>query len=76
MNYTEKRYNETIEDCGYAIGQEVPYRNTRSNIKSARIDSFVIVDSGRVWFKGVDTVSKANVYYPVHLSKELQVKTS
>lgn len=56
----------------YNIGDIVPYRNTRGNIKLARITSFEKVDNGKTWFKGIDTQTEANVWYPVHISKELK----
>lgn len=56
----------------YNIGDMVPYRNTRGNIKLARITSFEKVDNGKTWFKGIDTQTEANVWYPVHISKELK----
>lgn len=55
----------------YKIGDIVPYRNTRENVKLAQITSFQTVGSGKVWFNGVDTVTKAKVWYPVHISEKL-----
>lgn len=56
---------------GYNIGDTVPYKNTRGNIKLAKISSFETVDNGKTWFHGVDTVTGAKVWYPVHISKTL-----
>ena len=53
------------------IGDIVPYKNTRSNIKLAEILSFETVESGKVWFHGIDTETKAKVWYPVHISQTL-----
>ena len=53
------------------IGDIVPYKNTRGNIKLAEIASFETVDNGKVWFHGIDTVTKAKVWYPVHISQTL-----
>ncbi|WP_099465156.1 hypothetical protein [Parabacteroides provencensis] len=55
----------------YKIGDIVLYRNTRGNIKRAEITSFKIVENGNTWFNGIDTVSKAKVWYPVHISEKL-----
>ena len=42
----------------FKVGDIVPYRNTRGNIKKAEITSFETVDNGKVWFHGIDTVPK------------------
>lgn len=55
----------------FKIGDIVSYRNTRGNIKKAEITSFETVDNGKVWFHGIDTETKANVWYPVHISETL-----
>lgn len=55
----------------YKVGDIVPYRNTRGNVKYAKITSFKTVSNGDVWFYGIDTVTKANVWYPVHISETL-----
>lgn len=55
----------------YNIGDIVPYRNTKGNVKQARITSFEKVDNGKTWFHGVDTVTGAKVWYPVHISQTL-----
>lgn len=57
-----------MEESPYNIGDVVPYKNTRGNIKEAAITSFEVVENGEIWFKGIDTVTKAKVWYPVHLS--------
>lgn len=56
----------------YNIGDVVPYKNTRGNVKLARITAFEKVDNGKIWFKGIDTQTEANVWYPVHISKTLK----
>ena len=53
------------------IGHVVPYKNTRGNICEAKINSFKIVENGNVWFYGTDTITKAEVFYPIHLSANL-----
>lgn len=53
------------------IGDIVPYKNSRSNIKLAQITSFKTVENGKVWFNGIDTETKAKVWYPVHISQTL-----
>lgn len=57
---------------GYNIGDTVPYKNTRGNVKLAKISSFETVDNGKTWFHGVDTVTGAKVWYPVHISQTLE----
>lgn len=57
----------------YKIGDVVPYRNTRGNIKLAKITSFETVDNGKVWFHGINIETKAKVWYPVHISKTLKI---
>lgn len=61
-----------VENGGYKVGEIVPYINTRSNQKDAEITSFKTVVNGDIWFYGIDTVTKAKVFYPVHLSIELK----
>lgn len=54
------------------IGDVVPYKNTRGNIKNAEITSFEVIErNGKIWFHGIDTISKAKVWYPTHISLEL-----
>lgn len=60
-------------DNGYKIGDVVPYRNTRGKIKRAKITSFETVENGKVWFHGINTETKAKVWYPVHISKMLKL---
>lgn len=60
-------------DNDYKIGDIVPYRNTRGNIKFAKIASLQTVRNGKVWFNGIDTETKAKVWYPVHISKTLKI---
>lgn len=59
----------------YKVGDIVPYRNTRSNIKHAKIISFETVDNEKIWFWGIDTVTGAKVWYPVHQSEKLDLQT-
>ncbi|WP_278625370.1 hypothetical protein [Parabacteroides gordonii] len=59
----------------YKIGDIVPYRNTRSNVKRAKITSLETVDNGKIWFWGIDTVTGAKVWYPVHRSEQLELQT-
>jgi len=56
----------------FKTGDIVPYKNTRGNIKLAKIASFETVDNGNIWFRGIDTVTNAKVWYPVHISKTLK----
>lgn len=55
----------------YKVGDIVPYKNTRGNIRNAEITSFETVDNGKIWFNGIDTETKAKVWYPVHISQTL-----
>ena len=55
----------------YKVGDIVPYRNSRSYIKHAKITSFQTVENGKVWFHGIDTATKAKVWYHVHISETL-----
>lgn len=63
------QYNSEMSK--FKVGDIVPYRNTRGNIKKAEITSFETVDNGKVWFHGIDTDTKAKVWYPVHISEKL-----
>ena len=58
---------------GYKIGDIVPYRNTRSNVKRAKIISLETVDNGKIWFWGIDTVTGAKVWYPVNRSEQFGI---
>lgn len=53
------------------IDDVVPYINTRSNIKEVVITSFQTMSNGKIWFHGVDTETKAKVWYPLYRSLEL-----
>jgi len=56
--------------CGFNIGDKVPYINTASKICWAEISVFKEPnDRGKVWFVGIDTKTHAEVYYPCYLSK-------
>lgn len=61
--------NKQIE---FKIGDVVPYRNTRGNVKLVEITSFETLENGNVWFNGIDIVTKAKVWYPAHISKNLK----
>lgn len=55
----------------YKVGDVVPYRNTRGNRRFAKITSFQTVDNGKNWFNGIDVLTEAKVWYPVHISEKL-----
>ena len=55
----------------FKVGDIVPYRNTRGNIKKTEITSFETVGNGKVWFNGIDIATKAKVWYPLHISEKL-----
>lgn len=59
-------------DIEFEIGDIVPYKNTKGNIKLTKITSFTTVDNGSIWFNGIDTVSNAKTWYPLHISKKLK----
>lgn len=65
------KFKSNLEMSKFKVGDIVPYRNTRGNIKKAEIISFETVDNGKVWFHGIDTETKAKVWYPVHISEKL-----
>lgn len=56
----------------YKVGDIVPYKNTRSNVRHAVIDSFEKVDNGKIWFRGIDTITGAKVWRPVYVSEKLE----
>lgn len=58
----------------YKVGDIVPYRNTRRNVRRAKITSSETVENGKIWFHGVDTVTKVKVWYPVHISEKLEIE--
>ena len=60
----------------YKIGDIVPYKNKRGNIKLAKIESLETVENGKIWFRGIGIETKAKVFYPVHISKKLTIKQS
>lgn len=63
MEKPERRYN--IDDI-------VPYKNTRGNIKKARVTGFKFLErNNKWWFYGEDIETKAKVYYPEHRSINL-----
>lgn len=62
---------EKSDRTSLEIGDVVPYKNSRGNIKNARIKSFTTVNNGKLWFNGVDTQTNAKVWYPTHVSIEL-----
>lgn len=53
-----------------SVGDVVPYKNSRGNIEKAEITSFKTLDDGRIWFWGIDIRTKAEVWYPTHISLE------
>lgn len=55
----------------YKVGQTVPYINTKKNIKNCVINGFKLVENGKIWFTGIDTVTGASVFYPEHKSLTL-----
>lgn len=55
----------------YKVGDIVPYINTRRNVKLAKIISLEKVDNGKTWFNGIDIITGAKVWYPIHLSKRI-----
>lgn len=65
-----------MKEKEYKVGDLAPYKNTRSNIKLAKINSFETVENGKVWFRGIDTITNAKVWYPVHISKTLKANQS
>lgn len=73
-NIAKQAFDKTSESkmvAGIKIGDTVLYRNTRSNIKQAVVETFEIVRNGDTWFKGSDSATGAKVYYPIHLSRYL-----
>lgn len=57
----------------YNIGDIVFYKNTRGNIKQAKITEFVNIErNNSIWFYGIDTITNAKVWYPLHISIELE----
>lgn len=59
----------------YSVGDVVPYINTRSQIVECKITSFHDVGNGKIWLRGFDTKTLADVHYPVWKSLKLK-KTS
>lgn len=62
------------EDNPFNVGDVVPYKNTRGNIREATISSFEVVDNGDTWFHGINTTNGAKVWYPLHLSLKLKTE--
>ncbi len=60
----------------YKIGDIVPYKNTKGNIKLARITSLEIVENGKTWFHGINIETESKVFYPEHISRKLTIKQS
>jgi hypothetical protein len=56
----------------YKIGDVVPFRNTHGNTAMARICEFEEVQSGNIWFRGINVKTEKSVWYPVHLSRKLK----
>lgn len=83
MPYSKHVYNKfgvispdmqsaTVDGYTFHINEIVPYTNTRSNIDYAKIEQFKKVDNGTIWFTGKSEKTKANVYYGLHCSLDLQ----
>jgi hypothetical protein len=53
----------------FVKGDIVPYFNSQQNIKLAEIVDFRTDDT---WFMGIDIVTHAEVYYPVHKAQQIQ----
>jgi len=64
---------EDVRERDYMIGDIVPYKNTKGNIKLAKIIGFKSLENKRTWFYGIDTITNAKVFYPVHGSRELDM---
>lgn len=74
MNHKCKAENLPIQCVShfYSVGDIVPYKNTRGNIKEAEVTGFKKIDrNGKWWFYGIDTKTNAKVFYPEHLSRAL-----
>lgn len=53
--------------------KNLPYKNTRGNIKQAKITEFVNIErNNSIWFYGIVTVTNAKVWYPLHISIQLE----
>ncbi|MDD4970712.1 MAG: hypothetical protein PHT07_14895 [Paludibacter sp.] len=59
-------------DHKFEIGDTVPYTNSHSKIKLAKITDFKEVKPGKWWFDGIDTVTNAKVWYSLEMSSNLQ----
>ena len=62
------RFRKMLEFSKFKVGDIVPYKNTRGNIRETKITEFKELSDGNVWFYGNDTVTGSITYYPVHLS--------
>ena len=62
------RFRKMLEFSKFKVGDIVPYKNTRGNIRETKITEFKELSDGNVWYYGNDTVTDAITYYPVHLS--------
>lgn len=62
----------TVDGTTFCKGEIVPYKNTRSNIDFAAIESFESVDGGCVWFRGKSKKTGASVWYGLHCSLSIQ----
>lgn len=73
LNKREVERKKDVVMGKYNIGDIVPYKNTRGNIKQATITEFVNIErNNSVWFYGIDTVTNAKVWYPLHISIKLK----
>jgi hypothetical protein len=70
---TRKNQALNIADVSHFYSEEdiVSYKNTRGNIREAKITGFNLNEKGKWWFYGIDTKTKAHVFYPEHLSRTL-----
>ena len=67
-----EEWKQSIEGCGFKEGDIAPYRNTRGKIRLAKITKFKVIEGGKVWFHGINTTTKAKVWYSTHISLKLK----
>jgi hypothetical protein len=65
------RTESVVDNYTFKIGDIVPYKNTRSNVSRALIESFINQPNGTVWFTGTDIKTKAAVWYGLHCSLDI-----
>jgi hypothetical protein len=56
--------------CRFSIGSIVPYINSAGRVREAEITEFKDTNTG-IWFYGIDTKTKAKVWYSVSKSEKL-----